>query len=147
MPIALFVISLFAALETGQIDVEGGVNQDLYDIDHPGYRCDAKTPLFFTVHGPALVYVEIWTEAAMKGKRPPFYMWKNHKLMDLSQLEPFDTDKGKAPKQGAHIPFAMEVAAGAQRYTLKCPKGPLFLVKLWSVEKVPKKTPMASDGK
>ena len=134
------------ALEAGHIDVEGGVNQDLYDLEHPGYRCDQKTPLFFTVQGPALVYVEIWSDAGMRGKKPTFYMWKNHTLMDLSQWEPFDVQKGKAPKSGAHIPFAMDVAAGPQRYTLKCPKGPLFLVKLWSVEKVPKRTPYALDG-
>jgi hypothetical protein len=145
---ALFFASALtsaAGTEAGQIDVEGGVNQDLYDVDHPGYRCDTKTPLFFTVQGPALVYAEIWSDTGMRGKKPSFFMWKNHALMDLSQLEPFDTQKGKAPKSGAHIPFAMEVAAGPQRYTLKCPKGPLFLIKLWSVEKVPKKTPFATD--
>lgn len=117
------------------------MNQDMYDQDHPGYRCESTTPLFFTVQGPALVYAEIWGEAGLKGRLPTFYMWKNHKLMDLSGLEPFDMKKEKPGKP--YTSFAMDVQSGPQRYTLKCPKGPLFLVKLWSVEKVPKKIPYA----
>ncbi len=143
-----FLLALLTAagVEAGHIDVEGGVNQDVYDVEHPGYRCDGRTPLFFTVQGPALVYVEIWSDAGMHGRKPTFYVWRDHKLMDLSALEPFSTDKGKALKTGAHIPFATEVASGSHRYTLKCPKGPLFLVKLWAVEKVPKRTPFAIEA-
>jgi hypothetical protein len=143
--ILLLALLSVAGVEAGHIDVEGGVNQDLYDVEHPGYRCDGKTPLFFTVQGPALVYVEIWSDVGMRGKKPNFYIWRDHKLMDLSALEAFDTEKGKAANTGAHIPFATQVAAGSHRYTLKCPKGPLFLIKLWAVEKVPKRTPFAVE--
>jgi hypothetical protein len=121
----------------GTISVEGGVDQNPDEIEHPGYRCDQKTPMRFSIEGPALIYVEVVGESGAHIKLgdvlltfvPPA---GGEKPIPLPEPE-------KKTKKREPTPFALDLASGLMRFNLRCHAPKPVIFRMWSVESVPKR--------
>lgn len=128
------VVTPAIAREPGTISVEGGVDQNPDELDHPGYRCDPKTPMRFSIEGPSLIYVELSPKVKPADTLFTFLPEKGgEKPITITPLEQKKKDKPVA--------FAMSLERGLHRFHLRCHRPQAILLRMWSVESVPKKLP------
>ncbi len=136
------------AVPPGTISIDGGVDQNPEDAEHPGYRCDAKTPVRMSIQGPALIHVELTTESGPRLAAKDVVLAyfpndgaDNKRASSAERLVPLLTFEPKKGSKREPLAFALRLDAGPARLQLRCSHRWPVIMRLWSVESVPKKLP------